>query len=273
VIRRHRVRAAAHAVVESGVVPWEQAWAARPRLRGWLHVGALPVALVSTAVLAARRRAHRSSVLAYSAGLSAMLATSAGYHRLTRSEAQYRWTQPADHMMIFAAIAGSATPVVASVLPARRARPFIGLLWGGALVGAAGRVIDIRRGTSISSLAYLVLGWSGIVLLPTVVRRHGVRNGALLGAGGLAYSIGAGLFAAGKPNPYPGVFGYHEVWHAATLVGAACHLVAIADMTHDRRVGDAVLSLEPGGDAPVSVPLPANAPSAIPEVCDEPSLA
>lgn len=234
-VRRGARRAARRAArqAEAAAVAWEQAWLQRPVLRGWLHVGALPAALVSTATLALRRRAHRRAVVAYGAGLSAMLATSAGYHRLTRSASQYRWTQPADHMMIFAAIAGSATPVVSVVLPPRRARPFFALLWGGAALGAVGRLVDLRRGTSLSGVAYLVLGWSGVVLLPTVVRNHGLRNGVLLTAGGAAYSLGAGLFAARKPDPFPSVFGYHEVWHAATLVGAACHLAAIADMTRD----------------------------------------
>ncbi len=213
--------------------PWEAQWAERPRLRGWLHAMALPVALLATAGLTARRRTHRSAVAAYGVGLSAMLATSAGYHRLTRTEGQFRWSQPADHMMIFAAIAGSATPIAAAVLPAPVVRPAVASLWAGAAVGAFGRVWDLRRGTSISSFAYIALGWSGAALLPLVIRRHGVRNGALLAAGGLSYSVGAGLFAARKPNPWPKVFGYHEVWHTATLIGAACHLVAIADITRD----------------------------------------
>jgi hemolysin III len=220
-----------------GVVPsvrhWELEWAARPRLRGWLHTMALPVVMAATAGLTARRRTHRSAVAAYGLGLSAMLATSAGYHRLTRTHGQYRWSQPADHMMIFAAIAGSATPVAAAVLPARVVRPAIASLWAVAAIGAFGRVWDLRRGTSISSFAYLALGWSGAALMPLVLRRHGVRNGVLLAAGGLSYSIGAGLFAAKKPNPWPAVFGYHEFWHTATLVGVACHLVAIADITRD----------------------------------------
>lgn len=212
---------------------WERAWAARPRLRGWLHATALPVALAATTALAIRRERHRSAVAVYGAGLCAMLATSAGYHRLTRTEAQHRWSQPADHMMIFAAIAGSATPVAAAVLPPPVVKPAIASLWAGAAVGAFGRLYDRNHGTSYGAVAYLGLGWSGIVLLPLVVRRHGVRAGALLTAGGVAYTVGAALFAARKPNPFPEVFGYHEVWHTATLVGAAFHLAAIAEVTRD----------------------------------------
>jgi hemolysin III len=227
-------------------------------MRGWLHAMALPVALAATAGLTARRRTHRSAVAAYGVGLSAMLATSAGYHRLTRTEGQFRWSQPADHMMIFAAIAGSATPVAAAVLPAPVIRPAIASLWAGAALGAFGRVWDLRRGTSISSFAYIALGWSGAALLPLVIRRHGVRNGALLAAGGLSYSVGAGLFAARKPNPWPEVFGYHEVWHTATLIGAACHLVAIADITRD-----AVHGVDDPGVAPRIVDSPGPAGPAV----------
>jgi len=223
---------------------WEAEWASRPRLRGWLHAMALPVALAATAGLTARRRRHRHAVAAYGVGLSAMLATSAGYHRLTRTEGQFRWSQPADHMMIFAAIAGSATPIAAAVLPAPVVRPAIVSLWAGAAMGAFGRVWDLRRGSSISSFAYIALGWSGAALMPLVIRRHGVGNGVLLAAGGLSYSLGAGLFASRKPNPWPAVFGYHEVWHTATLVGAACHLVAIANITRD-----GIDAIEGGDDA------------------------
>jgi hypothetical protein len=121
----------------------------------------------------------------------------------------------------------------AAVLPPPVVKPAIASLWAGAAVGAFGRLYDRNHGTSYGAVAYLGLGWSGIVLLPLVVRRHGVRAGALLTAGGVAYTVGAALFAARKPNPFPEVFGYHEVWHTATLVGAAFHLAAIAEVTRD----------------------------------------
>jgi hemolysin III len=227
---------------------WERVWAARPRLRGWLHAGALPVALGATTALALRRRRHRNAVAVYGAGLCAMLATSAGYHRLTRTEAQYRWSRPADHVMIFAAIAGTATPVAAGVLPPRAVRPAVTALWVAAAAGAFARVVDLRRGTFVGHVASVGLGWSGLALLPLVVRHHGVRVGALLAAGGVSYTVGAAFFAARRPNPWPEVFGYHEVWHTATLVGAAFHLAAIAEITRD---GDesAGTSAEPAGGA------------------------
>jgi len=259
-------------VSQAVLTEWEQDWANRPRLRGWLHVGALPAALAATTVLTFRRPTHRAPVAAYGAGLTAMLATSAGYHRLTRTETQFRWSQPADHMMIFAAIAGSVTPVASAVLPRRYARGAIAGVWAAAALGAFGRLVDLRRGTHISSFSYLALGWAGALLFPGVVRRSGLLNGALLAAGGVSYTVGAVAFAANRPNPHPEWFGYHEVFHAATLVGAACHLVAIANITRESPGGagddtdpdaidDAVLAPvvpTPGPRPPVS-PIPAPA--------------
>ena len=240
---------------------WEAAWATRPRLRGWLHAGALPVALVATTVLSRRRRRHRNAVAVYGAGLCAMLATSAGYHRLTRTEAQYRWARPADHVMIFAAIAGTATPVATAVLPPRSVRPAVAALWTAAAAGAFARVIDLRRGTAVGHVASVGLGWSGLLLLPRVMRRHGPRVGALLAAGGTAYTVGAALFAARRPNPWPTVFGYHEVWHTATLVGAACPLAAIAEITRDDHV-------DARGVAPAEVAIPVDDPTGVVRVGD-----
>lgn len=232
---------------------WERAWAARPRLRGWLHAGALPVALGATTALALRRRRHRNAVAVYGAGLCAMLATSAGYHRLTRTEAQYRWSRPADHVMIFAAIAGTATPVATGVLPPRAVRPAVTALWVAAAAGAFARVVDLRRGTFVGHVASVGLGWSGLALLPLVVRRHGVRVGALLAAGGVSYTVGAAFFAARRPNPWPEVFGYHEVWHTATLIGAAFHLAAIAEITRDDHDVAAATGPERDGAGPPAV--------------------
>jgi hemolysin III len=217
---------------------WEQEWGSRPLLRGWLHVAALPAALGSTALLALKRKKHRKPVIAYGAGLSTMLAASSAYHRLTRNESWAEWTRPLDHAMIFAAIAGSATPIASVVLPQKAFKPAMVALWGTAAVGAAGRANDIRhdrRGVSPSNVAYLVLGWTGAALLPSVVRKKGVVNGALIATGGLSYTVGAVLFALRQPNFSPKVFGYHEVWHTFTLIGAVSHMIAIANMTRDTQ--------------------------------------
>ena len=215
---------------------WEKEWSERPLLRGWFHAAAFPAALAATTTLAFRRRKHRKAVATYGAGLSVMFAASAAYHRLTPNEEWMRVTQPLDHAMIFAAIAGSATPIASVVLPEKTVKPALAALWTAAAFGALGRVDDLRshrHGISPGSVAYLALGWAGAALLPLVIKKTGWVNGGLIAAGGLSYTVGAILFAVEKPNLFPRVFGYHELWHLATLVGAATHMAAIANMTED----------------------------------------
>lgn len=217
---------------------WEQQWATRPILRGWLHAAAFPAALATTATLTFRRKKYRKAVAAYGTGLSVMFAASATYHRLTPNESWARLTQPLDHAMIFAAIAGSATPVAAVVLPEKTVKPAIGALWGAAAIGAWSRVNELRfhrHGFSPGSIAYLALGWTGAALLPLVIRKTGWVNGALIATGGISYTAGAVLFALQKPHLFPRVFGYHELWHVATLIGATTHMIAIANMTEDKQ--------------------------------------
>jgi hemolysin III len=162
-----------------------------------------------------------------------MFATSAGYHRLTRSESAYRWTRPADHAAIFAAIAGTATPLVASVTSGHTRAVTLSALWGTAGVAAAQRVREVRSGGSGGGWTYVALGWMGAALVPALARRHGLAPAALLAAGGAAYTTGAVLFSQRKGELAPGVFGFHELWHTLTLVGAGLHLGAIALATRD----------------------------------------
>jgi hemolysin III len=209
---------------------WAQRWAARPTLRGWLHAAALPVAAAGTGVLAARRRGKRAPIAAYGAGLCTMFGTSAAYHRLTRSERTYRWARSADHAAIFAAIAGTATPLVASVTTGRTRAAAIAGTWALAAAAAAERVAGIHQGRD-RSYSHLAAGWLGVALLPALARRHGTPTAALFAAGGGAYTAGAALFAARWPGGDRRHYGYHEVWHTFTLAGAGFHLAAVATAT------------------------------------------
>lgn len=210
---------------------WQKEWNARPALRGWLHVAAAPVAMAGTAFLAARRQKQRSSLVAYAVGLSSMFLTSALYHRLARNRQQHDIGQAADHAMIFGAIAGTATPVITSVLPPEKAKPLVACVWTGAALGAAGKVIDLRRGSSYASILYLLYGWSGLGLLPSILSKKGKANAMLLIGGGAFYTVGAVLFSTHQLDFNPKIFGYHETWHVATIAGAALHMIAISNMT------------------------------------------
>lgn len=209
---------------------WERDWARRPKLRGWLHVAALPAMAAAGSTLIARRPGKRGPLAAYTAGVCAMLGTSAAYHRLTKTETTFRWAQRADHAAIFAAIAGTATPLIAAVTTGRTRVAAVGATWVAAAAAAGERVVGLGHGRT-RGYSYLVLGWAGAAIAPALLHRHGVRPTALLAAGGVAYTAGAVMFASQWPNSTAKVFGYHEVWHAMTLAGIGLHLAAVADAT------------------------------------------
>lgn len=217
--------------LESSVSQWQKEWDERPALRGWLHAVAAPITVATTAYLATKRQKQRPSLIAYSAGLSSMFLTSALYHRLTRNKKQHDFGQAADHAMIFGAIAGTATPIVANILPPEKAKPVILGTWAAAALGAIGKVIDLKRGTSYGGILYLIYGWSALGLLPKVIQEKGSGIAALLVGGGAFYTAGAILFSTHQMDFNPKVFGYHETWHVATIAGAALHMIAISEIT------------------------------------------
>jgi hemolysin III len=134
----------------------------------------------------------------------------------------------ADHSTIFIAIAGSYTAVAGIALTGWARTALLGVVWAGALVGIALRQLWLDAPTWVIALPYVVVGWAAVIVLPQLYRALGGAGFALLVAGGLAYSAGAVVYALKRPDPAPQVFGYHEVFHACTIVGATLHLVLIA---------------------------------------------
>ncbi len=213
---------------------WHQTWADRPALRGWLHAAGLAVAVPTTAVVATRaqRRVTRAAALVFGSSYSAMLAASAAYHRLSRSPRQAQWLRRLDHSMIFVAVAGTYTPVALAVLPRKAAVATVAGAWTAAAAGAASK-LRLRPTSGSTAWLYLAFGWGGVVITPFVYRKGGRAPLIALGAGGLAYTLGAGVLAAKKPWPAPRFATYHELWHAFTLAGGAMHAAAIALLLHE----------------------------------------
>jgi hemolysin III len=132
-----------------------------------------------------------------------------------------------DHSMIFVFIAGTYTPFSLLVLPTRTAWILLGFAWGAALIGITIRMAWLRSPRWLNVPLYAGVGWIALVILPDLLRHGGVTLFLLLLAGGLLYSVGAVVYALRRPDPVPAVFGYHEVFHACTLVAAVCHYVAV----------------------------------------------
>ncbi|MEU8078307.1 hemolysin III family protein [Catellatospora citrea] len=204
----------------------------KPRMRGWLHAYAFFVALICGVVLvsiAAFRPGSTPviSVAVYSLTVCGLFGVSGLYHRRVWSERGYQTMRRLDHAMIFIFIAGTYTPFCLLLLPSGKAALLLGLVWAGALGGAAMSLIWPHAPRWVSAPLYLALGWVAVAVLPDILHNGGVTALVLLLAGGAAYSIGAVFYALRRPNPWPTVFGHHEFFHACTLVAAICHHVAI----------------------------------------------
>jgi hemolysin III len=124
-------------------------------------------------------------------------------------------------------IAGTYTPICLALLDGRARSVVLTVVWVGALAGIVFRVAWLSAPAWLYTPFYVALGWVAVGVLPALAREGGPGIVALIVAGGLAYSVGGVVYALRRPNPVPGVFGYHEVFHACTLAGYVCHYVAV----------------------------------------------
>jgi hemolysin III len=216
--------------VDDGLMGSLDSGAVKPRMRGVLHECAFFVSLVSGAVLVAVAPTVGSSLVlaVYAFSVSALFGVSALFHRHTWTPVGRRRMRRVDHSTIYIAIAGSYTAVAGIALGGWARIAVLCIVWGGAIVGITLRQAWLDAPKWAIALPYVVVGWSAVVVIPQLVHALGGLGFGLLVAGGLAYSFGALVYARKRPNPMPGVFGYHEVFHACTIVGAVLHYVVIA---------------------------------------------
>ena len=202
----------------------------RPRFRGVLHLVALFAACVIGAFFVAYADGGRVTVAAsiFAASVVTMLAVSALYHRVTWGPRARPWLRRADHAGVYFLIAGTYTPVGLLSLHGPLQRIVLGIVWGGAAAAALTKFCWVRAPKWLSVALGIALGWVGVAAMPQLERHAGPGAVGLLAAGGLAYTAGAIVYARRKPDPIPSVFGYHEVFHALTLVALACQYTAIA---------------------------------------------
>jgi hemolysin III len=205
--------------------------AVKPRLRGVVHEYAFFVALVAGAgllVLAPSPKARLASAI-YVLGLAGLLGTSALYHRVTwRRPNVRRWLRRLDHSMIFLLIAGTYTPFALLVLSQPLGTVVLVLIWAGAAGGIVLSLLWPDAPRTVSAAIYISLGWVAIIATPQMFDRLGALGIAMIGLGGLFYTVGAIVYARQRPDPVPTVFGYHEIFHVLVVAAAALHFAVIA---------------------------------------------
>lgn len=200
------------------------AW--RGRLHTWAFAAAIPAGLIL--ILLAGGAGPRVAASIYAATLLAVFGTSAAYHRLAQSYRARRVMQRLDHSMIFLLIAGTYAPICLVALPPAWGTPLFVTV---SIIGALGMVIKlvgIRRLQAVGYALYPIMGWAAVAATPALAASLSALQLGLIVAGGLAYTIGFPVLLLRRPDPWPKVFGYHEVWHAFTVLAAMLHFGAVA---------------------------------------------
>ncbi len=202
----------------------------KPLLRGVSHEIAAGVAiagLVALVLLAPGPRARMAGAI-YGGSLVVLFGVSALYHRPTWGPRARLWMRRLDHSAIFVLIAGTYTPLCL-LLGDERSRKLLGVVWVGAGLGILRAMLWPRAPRALSTSLYLLLGWAAVPLMPALIQKLGMGPFLLLAAGGLLYTVGAVIYAARRPDPFPRVFGYHEVFHALVVAAAGLHFAVAAD--------------------------------------------
>jgi len=201
-----------------------------PLLRGWTHMVSFPLMVSCGIALVALPRASATDRLLlaiYVVGTATMFGVSALYHR-------GRWQPPAKALMqkldrsaIFLAIGGGFTPVAAVCLEGAQRTTTLVTVWVGSAIGIVlqwmPRVHRAWKGAS-----YIIVSWTAVLVFPELFDRLGPTGFGLMVVGGACYTIGALTLAVRWPNPWPDVFGFHEVFHAFTVVASALQFAAIS---------------------------------------------
>ncbi|MEU4626201.1 hemolysin III family protein [Actinoplanes sp. NPDC023801] len=202
----------------------------KPRWRGWLHVGAFPLAAGAGGLLTVVSPDSRTRLALALFTLSAALlfGISALYHRghwAGRAEGVLRRL---DHANIFLIIAGTYTPFCVLALPPGQSRTLLWIVWCGALAGVAFRVLWVGAPRWLYVPVYVALGWVAVIYLPAFWRAGGAPVVTFLVLGGALYTLGAVVYGLKRPDPNPRWFGFHEVFHALTVAAFASHCIGIA---------------------------------------------
>lgn len=199
----------------------------KPTWRGWIHAGTFPITIVAGIVLICLAHGAPAKWAGAVFMLTSMLlfGNSALYHRFTWQPRTKMLLRRIDHANIFLLIAGTYTPLAVLALPPAKGVPLLWLIWAAALVGIGFRVFWIMAPRWLYVLAYLALGFGALVYLPDLFHAN-VAMIVLVLAGGVLYTVGAVVYATKRPNPAPGVFGFHEVFHSLTVLAFLCHWTA-----------------------------------------------
>jgi hemolysin III len=197
----------------------------REPVNAWSHLIGLVLATLGTALLLhlARNPAQTLAFAVYGGSLILLYAASTLYHAMCLPRHRLRKLRTLDHIAIYFLIAGTYTPVALVTLHGPSGWALLAAAWAIALAGIPFKLWWLDAPVWLSTATYLGMGYMALLAAAPLARTVSAGGLAWLGAGGLAYTVGAVIFARGRPDPFPGRFGHHEIWHLLVLAGSGCH--------------------------------------------------
>ncbi len=199
----------------------------KPTWRGWIHAGTFPFTIAAGIVLICLAQGAPAKWASAVFVLTSMLlfGNSALYHRFNWKPRTKVVLKRIDHANIFLLIAGTYTPLAVLALPPSKGILLLSFVWGGALLGIGFRVFWINAPRWLYVPIYLLLGWAAMMYIVDLVNAN-VAMMVLVLIGGVFYTIGAVIYGVKRPNPFPGRFGFHEIFHTLTVLAFLCHWTA-----------------------------------------------
>lgn len=199
----------------------------KPTWRGWIHAATFPVAIAAGVVLIvlAQGGIAKAASAVFMVSSLVLFGISALYHRIDWKPKTKQLFRRLDHANIFLLIAGTYTPIALLALPLDKGIVLLISVWGGALLGIGFRVFWLGAPRWLYVPLYLLLGWAAVVYLVDIAQANFAAM-VLVIVGGLLYTVGAVVYGLKRPNPIPGVFGFHEIFHSLTVLAFLCHWTA-----------------------------------------------
>ncbi len=170
----------------------------------------------------------QASLFVYASSLILMFAASAAYHLIRGGPRIQLLLRKLDHSSIYLLIAGTYTPICLRFFDGFWQWGIPAIIWSMALIGILVKLFVINAPRWITAAVYLLMGWLSVIAIPEMLRAMPVGALVWLVLGGLLFTVGAAVYVAKKPDWFPGVFGFHEVWHILVILGCLCHFIVMA---------------------------------------------
>ena len=201
--------------------------APKPRLRGWSHALAAIVAVAMAPIVIALSPGVRAAAAIHAVAIIGLFSISALYHRFRWGPRMHTVLRRLDHSMIFVAIAATYTPIAIAALPSGPGRLILTVAWVGAAIGVGTQLLWPSAPRALTVALYIAVGWAAILVIDDIWRAVGLAGFVLLLVGGLLHTVGAVVYATQRPDPWPGWFGFHEIFHLFVVAAIATHYVLV----------------------------------------------